>query len=234
MEGAAPPRRGGVKSRRSRSFSGLLGGYPYIFQGPRGRLGEAEDEEGEESEETEVAAAPEASEAANIAHSNQLLVSQAETNFLKIMEQMIQFIGKLTQTVATRDNSKYPEFKTPSMKAPDPFDGTQAHQWRGFIQSCEFISYNDPANFFSERKKVLYSTSFLTGRAGKWMKPYLSNVSNGDPSYLLNTWQLYETQLFTLFGDPNKVRKAEQEWEDLRTKESGNVSLYISYFRSLM
>ncbi|MBW0475886.1 hypothetical protein O181_015601 [Austropuccinia psidii MF-1] len=77
MEGAGPSRRGGVKSRRSRSFSGLLGGYPSISQGPRRRLGEAEDEEGEEfveeeeSEETEVGAylvdSPEASEIPNIA-----------------------------------------------------------------------------------------------------------------------------------------------------------------------
>ncbi|MBW0579773.1 hypothetical protein O181_119488, partial [Austropuccinia psidii MF-1] len=28
MEGAAPSTRGGMKSRRSRSFSGPLGGYP--------------------------------------------------------------------------------------------------------------------------------------------------------------------------------------------------------------
>ncbi|MBW0460412.1 hypothetical protein O181_000127 [Austropuccinia psidii MF-1] len=49
MEGAAPSRRGGVKSRRSRSFSGFLGVYPSISQGPRSRSGEAEDEEGEES-----------------------------------------------------------------------------------------------------------------------------------------------------------------------------------------
>ncbi|MBW0530323.1 hypothetical protein O181_070038 [Austropuccinia psidii MF-1] len=39
MEGAAPSRRGGMKSRRSRSFSGLLGGYPGNSQGPRSRLG---------------------------------------------------------------------------------------------------------------------------------------------------------------------------------------------------
>ncbi|MBW0572388.1 hypothetical protein O181_112103 [Austropuccinia psidii MF-1] len=56
IQGAEPFRRGGVKSRRSRPFSGLLHG-PRISQGPRSRLGEAEDEEGEESEENEVAAA---------------------------------------------------------------------------------------------------------------------------------------------------------------------------------
>ncbi|MBW0577471.1 hypothetical protein O181_117186 [Austropuccinia psidii MF-1] len=116
MEGAACSRRGRMKSRRLRSFSGLLGGYPGMSDSARARLGDAEDEEGEEYEETEVATAlegaPEASEAANLAHSNQPLVSQAEPNFLKMMKQMTQFIGKLTQAVTPRDNSKAPEFKT--------------------------------------------------------------------------------------------------------------------------
>ncbi|MBW0517105.1 hypothetical protein O181_056820 [Austropuccinia psidii MF-1] len=97
MEGAAPSRRGGMKYRRSISFSGLLGGYPGISEGARARLWEAEDEEREESEETEVAPAlagvPDDFEAANLAHSNQHLVSQAEPNFLKMMEQMSEIHG---------------------------------------------------------------------------------------------------------------------------------------------
>ncbi|MBW0470218.1 hypothetical protein O181_009933 [Austropuccinia psidii MF-1] len=209
-----------------------------MSEGARARLGEAEDEEGEESEETEVATAlagvPEASEAENLAHSNQPLISQAEPSFLKMMEQMTQFMGKLTQAVSPRDNSNAPEFKTPLMKEHDSFDGTQAHKLRGFIQSCQLIFHNDPANFFSDRKKVLYSTSFLTGRAGKWIEPYLSIISNEYPSYLLNNWQLFETQVFTLFGDPNEVRKAEQELDNLRIKQSGHVSLYIADFGRLM
>ncbi|MBW0473367.1 hypothetical protein O181_013082 [Austropuccinia psidii MF-1] len=143
-------------------------------------------------------------------------------------------MGKLTQAAAPRDNSKSPAFKTLSMKAPDSFDGTQAHKLRGFIQYCQFIIHNDPANFFYYRKKVLYSTYFLTGRAGKWIEPYLSNISNEDPSYLLNSWQLFETQLFNLFNDPNEVRKDKQELDNLRMKESGHLSLYIADFRSLM
>ncbi|MBW0581311.1 hypothetical protein O181_121026 [Austropuccinia psidii MF-1] len=75
-----PPMEVAAPSRRSRSFSGLLGRYPGMSEGARARLGEAEDEEGEESEETEVVTAlegvPKTSEAANLAHSNQPLVSQ--------------------------------------------------------------------------------------------------------------------------------------------------------------
>ncbi|MBW0561175.1 hypothetical protein O181_100890 [Austropuccinia psidii MF-1] len=120
------------------------------------------------------------------------------------------------------------------MKAPDSFDGTQAYKLRGFIQSFQLIFHNDPANLFSERKEVLYSASFLTCRAGKCIEPYLSNISNEDPSYLFNNWQFFEAQLFTLFCDPNEVRKDEQELDNLSMKESGHVSLYIADFRNLM
>ncbi|MBW0586153.1 hypothetical protein O181_125868 [Austropuccinia psidii MF-1] len=88
---------------------------------------------------------------------------------------------ELTQSVTPRDNSKAPAFKTPSMKAPDSFDGTQAHKLRLFIKSY--------------------------------------------PSYILNNLPFFESQPFTLFGDPNEVRKAEQELDNLRMKESCHVSL---------
>ncbi|MBW0582690.1 hypothetical protein O181_122405 [Austropuccinia psidii MF-1] len=147
MEGAAPSRRGGMKSRTSRSFSGLLGGYPGMSEGARARLGEVEDEEGEESleeedsGETEVADAlenaPDVPQGSNLSLSSQPLVSQTEPSLLKMMEQMTQFMGQLTQAVTPRDNSKSPAFKTPSMEAPDSFDGTHAHKLRGFIQSWQ-------------------------------------------------------------------------------------------------
>ncbi|MBW0506801.1 hypothetical protein O181_046516 [Austropuccinia psidii MF-1] len=104
------------------------------------------------------------------------------------------------------------------MKAPECFDRTQPFKARSFIQSCQLIFHNDPANFSEDRKEVLYATSFLIGRAAKWIEPHLSNLTNQDPNYLLNSWKLFESQLFTLFGDPNEVRKAEAELDSLRMK----------------
>ncbi|MBW0525104.1 hypothetical protein O181_064819 [Austropuccinia psidii MF-1] len=146
-----------MKSRRSRSFSGILDGYAGMSEGARARLGEVEDEEGEESveevdsRETKVADAlansPEVPQGSKLALSSQLLVSQTEPIRVKMMEQITQFMGKLTQAATPRDNSKSPAFKTPSMKEPDSFYGTQAHNLRGFIQSCQMLFHNDPANF---------------------------------------------------------------------------------------
>ncbi|MBW0577022.1 hypothetical protein O181_116737, partial [Austropuccinia psidii MF-1] len=72
------------------------------------------------------------------------------------------------------------------------------------------------------------------GRAAKWIEPDLSNFTNQDSSYLHNSWPLFESQLFILFGDPNEVRKAEAELDGLGMKESGHVALYVSNFRSLV
>ncbi|MBW0578229.1 hypothetical protein O181_117944 [Austropuccinia psidii MF-1] len=244
MEAEEPFIRGSMKSRRLTSFSGLLGGYPGIFQGPRNRLGEAEDKEEKESVEEEGydedRVAPsleddfESPEAPHLSLCNQPHISQTETGLLRMMEKMIQFMVHLTQEVSPRDIPKVTASKTPSMKAPDSFDGTKAHKLRVFPQSCQVIFYDEQASFFSDRRKVIYSTNFLTGRAGKWIEPYLSNIPKKVPYYLLNNWKLFETNLFTLFGDPNEVRKAEQVLDNLKIKESGHVSLYMANFKSLM
>ncbi|MBW0503128.1 hypothetical protein O181_042843 [Austropuccinia psidii MF-1] len=120
------------------------------------------------------------------------------------------------------------------MKAPESSDGTQPFKVRSFIKYCQLIFYNDLESFSQDRKKALYVTSFLIGRAAKWIEPYLSNLTNKYPSYLLNSWKFFESQLFTLFGDPNEVRKAEAELDSLRMKEGGHVSSYISDFRTLV
>ncbi|MBW0581997.1 hypothetical protein O181_121712 [Austropuccinia psidii MF-1] len=149
------------------------------------------------------------------------------------MQQMKQIMANL-YAAASSEVSRPPGFKTPSMKAPECFDGAQPFKVRSFIQSCQLIFHNDRANFTQDRKKVLYATSFLVGRAAKWIEPYLSNLTNQDSSYLLNSWPLFESKIFTLFGDPNEVRKAEAELDGLRMKEGGHFSLYIANFRSLV
>ncbi|MBW0462546.1 hypothetical protein O181_002261 [Austropuccinia psidii MF-1] len=171
--------------RRSSSLSGVVGGFPgtsrTIFKGP-GEDGEDEEEnsvEEEESEGTEGFPAPvEASQRTGgptLAQSNQPVSHQSEPSLLDIMQQM-------TQIMANLQASRPPAFKTPSMKAPECFAGTQPFTVRRFIQSCQMIFYNDLENFSQDRKKVLYATSFLIGRAAKCIEPYLSNLTNQDPN----------------------------------------------------
>ncbi|MBW0573607.1 hypothetical protein O181_113322 [Austropuccinia psidii MF-1] len=102
------------------------------------------------------------------------------------MQQMTHIMANL-QAASSSEASRPPTFKTASMKAPECFDGTQPFKVRSFIESCQLIFHNDPANFSQDRRKVLFATSLLIGRAAKWIEPYLSNIINQDPSYLPNS-----------------------------------------------
>ncbi|MBW0510684.1 hypothetical protein O181_050399 [Austropuccinia psidii MF-1] len=103
------------------------------------------------------------------------------------MHQINQIMADL-QAASSSEASIPPAFKTPSMKAPYFFDGTQPFRVKSFIQSFQLIFHKDKAEFSEDRKKVVYLTSFFIGRAAKWIKPYLSNLTNQNPSYLLNNW----------------------------------------------
>ncbi|MBW0505762.1 hypothetical protein O181_045477 [Austropuccinia psidii MF-1] len=162
MEGAAPSRKEG--------------------RGP-GEYGEEEEENSVEEETpdgTEGVPAPvrasQGTGGPTLAHSD-----QSEPSLLAIMQQMTQTMANF-QAASVSESLRPPAFKTPSMKAPECFDGTQPSKVRRFIQSCQLIFNNDPANFSQDRKKSLYATSFLIGRAAKWIEPYLSNLTNQDPN----------------------------------------------------
>ncbi|MBW0478546.1 hypothetical protein O181_018261 [Austropuccinia psidii MF-1] len=97
------------------------------------------------------------------------------------MQQMTQIMANL-QAASSSESSTPPAFKTPSMMVPECFDGTHPFKVRIFIQSLQLIFHNDAANSSQHRNKVLYATSFLLGRAAKWIEPHLSNLTNQDPS----------------------------------------------------
>ncbi|MBW0583317.1 hypothetical protein O181_123032 [Austropuccinia psidii MF-1] len=155
-EGEAPSRKEGRVPIRSNSFSAVVGGFPGMsmttFRGP----GEDGEEEGENSVEeevydcTEAAPAPvgssEGTRGPTLAQSDQPVSHQTEPSLLAMMQQMIQIMATL-QAAASSEVSRPPAFKTPSMKAPECFDGTQPFKVRSFIQSCQLIFHNDLENF---------------------------------------------------------------------------------------
>ncbi|MBW0526100.1 hypothetical protein O181_065815 [Austropuccinia psidii MF-1] len=127
------------------------------------------------------------------------------------MQQITQIMANL-QEYSSSKFSRPPASRNPSLNAPDFFDGTLPLKVRSFIQCYQLIFHKDKENFSKDRKKVLYTTSFLIFRAAKWIEPYLSNITNPEPNYLLDNWALFKSQLLNLSGDPNEVRKLKQSW----------------------
>ncbi|MBW0565052.1 hypothetical protein O181_104767 [Austropuccinia psidii MF-1] len=112
--------------------------------------------------------------------------NQSEPSILAIMQKMTHIMANL-QKASSSEASRPLAFKTKSMKAPKCFYGTQPFKVRSFIQYCKLMFHNDPANFCKDRKKFVYSASFLIGSAEKQIEPCLFNLTNQDPSYLLNS-----------------------------------------------
>ncbi|MBW0557524.1 hypothetical protein O181_097239 [Austropuccinia psidii MF-1] len=166
------------------------------------RNGEEEQKfvEEEESDGTEGVPAPvgasQGTEGPAPANSNQPASHQSKPSLLAIIQQMTQIMDNI-QEASSSKALRPPAFKTPSMQAPEFFDGTQTFKFRSFTQSCQLIFHNYLANFSQDRKKVLYATSFLIGRVAKWIETYLFHLTNQDPSYLLNSWKLFQSQIFT-------------------------------------
>ncbi|MBW0528455.1 hypothetical protein O181_068170 [Austropuccinia psidii MF-1] len=136
--------------------------------------GPGEDGEEEESDGTEGVPAPvgasQGTGAPTLAWSDQPVSHQSKPALLAIIQQMTEIMANL-QEASSSESSRPPSFKTPSMKTPECFDGTQPLKLRSFIQSCQLIFHNDAADFSQYRIKALYSTSFLIGRAAKWIEP---------------------------------------------------------------
>ncbi|MBW0506121.1 hypothetical protein O181_045836 [Austropuccinia psidii MF-1] len=199
MGGASPSIQEGRGPRGSNSFSGVVDGSQRLsrttFKGP-GEDGEEEEENSVEEEESDGIEG---------------VLAPSEPSLLATMQQMTKIMAKL-QAASSSEASKPPAFKTPSMKGPECFDGTQPLKVRNFIQSCQLIFHNELRNFSQDRKKILYATSFLIGRVAKWIEPYLSNLTNQDPNYVLSSWKLLESQLLTLFEDQMKSKKLKQNW----------------------
>ena len=128
--------------------------------------------------------------------------------------------------------STTPAFRTPEMKKPDTFDGSSASRLRTYLQQCKLIFLNNPSMFSLDVRKTVYASSYLTGKAFEWVQPYLANM-NDDPEFLMNSWDAYEGQLNTLFGDPNKLRNTENELDSLYMRDSDHALSYIASFRSL-
>ncbi|MBW0569141.1 hypothetical protein O181_108856 [Austropuccinia psidii MF-1] len=88
------------------------------------------------------------------AQSDQPVSHQSEPSLFAIMQGMTQNMANI-QADSSSKASRPPAFKTPSMKAPECFDGTQPFKVRSFIQYCQLIFHNDPANFSQDMKSSL-------------------------------------------------------------------------------
>jgi len=121
--------------------------------------------------------------------------------------------------------------KGPDARAPDKFDGSNRSKLRPFLNQLAIVFQNHEKRFNTDKAKVLYAGSYLSGTAADWFEPILDDTR---PDYhLLSTnWQLFKERLQSTFGDANAEATAEHELNNVKMNDKDEVSTYITNFRT--
>ena len=94
-------------------------------------------------------------------------------------------IALLAQTLAAQNVHPPPTPHTPAvpvtlptrLREPDTFNGSDVNKLRVFILQCS-LHFQDHTNAFStDKAKVMYALSYLTGPALSWFEPRLFTLS---------------------------------------------------------
>lgn len=122
--------------------------------------------------------------------------------------------------------------KGPSARTPDRFDGTRASALRVWLTQLTLIFLNHPGRFRSDRSKVLFAGSYLSGVASDWFQPIIEEGSTNPDRKLLDDWNLFVDRITAVFGDPNAEATAEHNLSMLQMRDTENIAEYITRFRT--
>ena len=118
----------------------------------------------------------------------------------------------------------------PEARSPDRFDGASPSKLRPFLTQCRLVFLNHPKRFNTDRAKVLYAGSFLSGTAADWFEPF--TLDNADEAVVLDSWQLFHERIERIFGDSNSVATAEHNIDTLYMRDNQQINDYITRFRT--
>ena len=147
-------------------------------------------------------------------------------------------IAWLAQTLATQNVHPQPAPNAPAtlvalptrLREPDTFNSSDVNKLQVFILQCS-LHFQDHANTFSsDRAKVVYTLSFLTGPALSWFKPRLFDPS---PPTWVHNWDLFCTELESNFGPFDPVREAKAKIKTLVMAEGSHSTTYFMEFNHL-
>lgn len=120
-----------------------------------------------------------------------------------------------------------PSFK-PKVNVPDKFDGTRK-KLTEFLTTLDIYLGLRASDFRTESDKLLFSASYLSGRAFDWIQPQLATYQQNLRSGLTTTtgpfvsYDAFVQELKSTFGDIDEVATAERDIKHLRQTTSASV-----------
>ena len=110
---------------------------------------------------------------------------------------------------------------------PTHFDGTKPESIRAFIAQCIMAFDNKPRKFSTDRQRVAYAASYLSGIALDWWLPHLTAVL--EPTIRTN-WDEFILALNQSFGQPDLAQSAQRSIRQLKMKDNHRVNKYMIRF----
>lgn len=118
------------------------------------------------------------------------------------------------------------------VREPDVFDGTSPKKLRTFLVQCQLNFDDRPTVFATERSKVTFALSYLSGTALSWFEPELVKRSLFPPPWMVS-YNHFKDELQKHFGPFDPEGEAEIAIENLFMKDNQRITKYIVEFYRL-
>ena len=117
--------------------------------------------------------------------------------------------------------------KEGDVKALTSFSGEDHTKLRDFLFKCGLIFDTKPRTLATKKSRVLYAIQHLNGMAKRHFCRY---IENGGTDPKVNQWNVFSTELETIFSNPDHEGKASDKLLSLTMKETGQVHQYTVLF----
>jgi len=121
-----------------------------------------------------------------------------------------------------------PQPKEVEAKSPTPFTGADHTKLRDFLFECGLVFKNKHRTFTTDETKITYAIQYLDGVAKRHFRRFIETQSN-DPK--VNDWAVFAQELQTIFGDPDRTKRASRKLLNLKMKDNGRVHDYTVQFK---
>jgi hypothetical protein len=157
------------------------------------------------------------------------------------LEQLMMRINQL-ETLNNELNDKRLSLRpdhVPRIKAkrPEPFDG-DTNKLESFLTATDTFFYLEPANFPTDKSKILDTTLNFKGNPAQWIQPYSEKFLTGnyrqgsDVHTLFASWDSFKEATRKMYGNSDIQARAIREIESIKMR-SHDIQGYTSRFQQI-
>jgi len=108
------------------------------------------------------------------------------------------------------------------------FSGDETSKLQDFLFECGLVFNAKPLTYATNRARIIYALQHLTSTA---KRHFLRNIEQGYQTARVTLWATFTRELETIFGDPDRVKRATEKLVSLRINDSQHVHHYTVTFK---